>query len=219
MENWFRYFCRLVHLLCGEVKGNPYGYGWREPFFTHFCMWFGRPNKTDKSQEKEICVLQSKTQYLEISLQEVEIDRQKLDQFHNITSQTLSEKLFWKSGFFPHKYHKMTELRGHWKVIFPSLLPQAKEHFARQDKWLHVRFCFALCFLNIQRYFSFSWLPDQYPIHLLVMKIWLGSLWFRLIFFCSVLYKGWTGDFIVRISSDIPEKTIFCYRFLFPVLW
>lgn len=40
-----------------------------------FCIWFGKPKKTDKSQEKEICVLQSKTHYLEISLQEVETDR------------------------------------------------------------------------------------------------------------------------------------------------
>ena len=64
---------RLSYL--GKVKGNPYGYRQREPFFTHFCIWFGKPEKTDKSQEKEICVLWSKTQYLEISLQEVEIDR------------------------------------------------------------------------------------------------------------------------------------------------
>lgn len=156
MENWFRYFCCSVYLIRGEVKGNPYGHRWREPFFTHFCMWFGRPNKTDKSQEKEICVLQSKTQYLEISLQEVEIDRQKLDQFHNITSQTHREKLFWKSSFFPHKYHKMTELKGHSQVIFPSPLPRAKEHSARRDKWPGVWFCFALCFLNIWRYFGFS---------------------------------------------------------------
>lgn len=50
--------------------------------------------KQKKSPEKEICILQSETHYLEISPQAVGIDRQKLDQFHNITSETFSEKTF-----------------------------------------------------------------------------------------------------------------------------
>lgn len=60
VENWFRYFQRLVCLLSEAVKGNPYGSRWREPSFTHFCIWFGKPKNTDRSQEKEMCVPQSK---------------------------------------------------------------------------------------------------------------------------------------------------------------
>lgn len=49
---WEIDFWGLVYLISEEVRGNPYGYRWKEPSFAHFCMWFGKPKKTDKSQEK-----------------------------------------------------------------------------------------------------------------------------------------------------------------------